>query len=118
RGREPVHLDEELVQGAVVFIVRAVLAARATERVQLVNKNHAALLARFPDERADAVRAKPHYEPGYFRSGQMEERHSRVAGDGASEQRFTGAGRSDQKYAFRDAGTHRHEPRGLAQEVD
>jgi hypothetical protein len=47
-----------------------------------------------------------------------EERHIRLAGDGASEQRLTGAGRADQQHAARDAAAEPLELLRVAQELD
>jgi hypothetical protein len=116
--REAVHLDEQLVQRAVVLVVRAVAAARAAERVELVDEDDAALLARLLEQRADPLRAEADDEAGHLGARQVEERHARLAGDGAGEQRLAGAGRADQQHALRHARAQRRERRRLLQEVD
>ncbi len=59
------------------------------------------------DEHLDEVRA-----------GDGEERHIRLAGDGAREQRLAGAGRTDQQHAARDAPAELLEFLRVAQELD
>src|SRR5271165_2670167 len=52
------------------------------------------------------------------RSGDGEERNVGFAGDGAGQQSFAGSGRTDQKYAFRNAATEFLELLRLTQKLD
>ena len=51
-------------------------------------------------------------------AGDREERHVRLAGDGAGEQRLAGAGRADQQHALRDAAAEALELLRIVQELD
>src|SRR5690606_15793030 len=116
--RETVHLDEELVQRAVVLVVRAVPAPPSAERVDLIDEDHPAATPGLAEERPDPVRAEPDDETGHLRSRDMEERYVRLARDRADEERLPGPGRAAQQHACRDPRAHRGERLRSAEEID
>ena len=109
---EPVHLDEELVQRLLALVVAAADAgaAVATDGVDLVDEDDAgARLLRLLEEVADARGADADEHLDEVRAGDREERHARLAGDRAREQRLAGAGRAVEQHALRDARAERLE---------
>ena len=100
---EAVHLGEQLVQRLLALLVAAerALDADLAERVELVDEDDArrlgfGLLEQIADPRG--ADADEHLDE--LRSAQREERHVRLAGDGAREQRLARAGRTDQQHAL------------------
>ena len=77
-------------------------AAGAAQRVELVDEDDAGrLLPRLLEQVAHPRGADPDEHLDEFRAVDREERHARLAGDGARQQRLAGAGRADQQHAFR-----------------
>src|SRR5207247_6730673 len=110
---EPVHLDEELVEGLLPLVVTAAEAgaAVAADSIDLVHEDDArGGLLRLLEEVADARGADADEHLDEVRAGDREERYARLAGHGTSEQRLTGAGRSVEQQALRD-------PRGGPREL-
>ena len=77
---EPVHLDEELVQGLLALVVAAAHAgaAMAADGVDLVHEDDAGgVLLRLLEQVADAARADADEHLDEVRAGDREERHAR-----------------------------------------
>ena len=120
-GLEAVHLDEQLVQRLLAFVVAAAEAgaAVAADGVDLVDEDDAGrVLLGLLEHVAHAAGADAdeHLDEVGARDG--EERHVRLAGDGAREQRLAGAGRTDQQHAARNASAEPLEFAGVAQKFD
>ena len=109
---EAVHLDEQLVQRLLALVVAAAEAgaAMAADGVDLVHEDDAgARLLRLLEQVADARGADADEHLDEVRAGDGEERHARLAGDGAREQRLAGAGRPVEQDALRDPRAERLE---------
>ena len=118
---EAVHLDEKLVQRLLALVVAAAEAGAAmtADRVDLVDEDDAGrVLLRLLEHVADAGGADADEHLDEVRAGDGEERHVRLAGDGAGEQRLAGAGRADQQHAARNASAEALELLRVAQELD
>ena len=118
---EAVHLDEQGIQRLLAFVVTAAdaVTAMAADRVDFVDENDArrgflALL----EHVAHAARADADEHFHEIRAADGEERHIRLAGDGAREQGLAGAGRADHEHAFRNAAAEFLEFLRVAQELD
>ena len=120
-GFEAIHLDQQLVEGLLAFIVSAAeaCAAMTADRVDFVDEDDAGrvLLALF-EQIADAAGAHADEHLDEVGAGDGEERYAGFAGDGAGEQRFAGSRRPDQQHAFGDASAEFLELLRLAQELD
>ena len=102
---EPVHLDEQLVQGLLALVVAAAEpgAAMPADRVDLVDEDDAGrVLLALLEHVAHPAGADADKHLDEIRAGDREERHIRLAGDRARQQRLAGAGRADQQHALRD----------------
>ena len=109
---EPVHLDEQLVERLFALVVPAAEAgaALAADRVDLVDEDDARRrLLRLIEQIADARGADADEHLDEVGAGDRKERHARLAGDRAREQRLTGSGRPQQQHAFGDARAERLE---------
>ena len=118
---EAVHLDEQLVQRLLALVVAAAEAGAAVtaDRVDLVDEDDAGrVLLALLEQVADARRADADEHLDEVGAADREERHVRLAGDRAGEQRLARSGRSHQQDALGDAATELLELLRLAQEVD
>ena len=124
RGVEAVHLGEDLVQRLLALVVAAAEArdarrARAADRVELVDEDDRRRgLLGLGEQIAHTRRTDTDDRLDELRRRHREERHVRLAGDGAGEQRLAGAGRPREQHPVRNT---RAEPAvllGVAQEVD
>ena len=118
---EAVHLDQQLVQRLLALVVAAAEAgaAMAADRVDFVDEDDAGrVLLRLIEHVAHARRADADEHLDEVGAGDGEERHVRLAGDGAREQRLAGAGRTDQQRAARDAPAELLEFLRIAEELD
>ena len=118
---ETVHLDKQLVEGLLALIVAAAeaCAAMAADRIDFVDEDDARrVLLCLVEHVADTACANADEHLNEVRARDREERHIRFAGDGASEQRFTCAGRADQERAARNASAETLELLRIAQELD
>jgi hypothetical protein len=118
---EAVHLDEELVQRLLPLVVSAAepRAPVATHRVDFVDEDDAGgVLLALEEEIAHPRGTDAHEHLHEIRAGDGEERHARLAGDRAREQRLAGTGRPDQQHALGNATAQPRELLGLAQEGD
>ena len=109
---EPVHLDEELVQGLLALVVPAAEpgAAVSPDRVDLVHEDDArGRLLRLLEQVAHTRGADADEHLDEVRPGDGEERHARLAGDRAREERLTGARRPVEEHALRDPRAERLE---------
>ena len=87
-----VHLDQQLVQGLFTLIVTTAHAGSTltTDRVNLVDKDNArCLLLGLLEHVAYTTRADTHKHFNKVRSGNSEERHLGLAGDGLGQQSLT-----------------------------
>ena len=103
---EAVHLDEQLVQRLLALVVAAAEtgAAVAADGVDLVHEDDAgARLLGLLEEVAHARGADADEHLDEVGAGDGEERHARLAGDRAREERLAGAGRAVEQHALRDA---------------
>jgi len=118
---EAVHLDQQLVQRLLAFVVAAPETGTAMppDGVDLVDEDDAGavllgLLKHVPHTaRADA---DEHFDK--VGAGDREERHIRFAGDGARQEGLTGARRAHQQNATGDLAAQTLEFLRLAQEFD
>ena len=117
---EAVHLDEQLIQRLLaLFVAERVAAAAAADGVELVDEDDAGLVAAgVPEQPAHARGADAGVHLDEVGAAREEERHARLTGDRAREQRLAGAGRADEQHALRDAAAERRESLRLPQEVD
>ena len=103
---EAVHLDEELVQRLLALVVAAAHAgaAVAADGVDLVDEDDArARLLGLLEQVAHARGADADEHLDEVGAGDREERHARLTGRCAREERLAGAGRPVQEDALRDA---------------
>ena len=115
-----VHLDQELVEGLLAFVVAAADAgaAVAADGIDLVDEDDGrAVLLGLLEEVADAARAHADEHLDEVGTGDREEGHSGLAGDGSGQQGLAGAGRAVQQHALRDAGADGLELGRLLEEV-
>src|SRR6201747_968663 len=108
---EAVHLDQELVQRLLALVVTAAHAGApvAADGVDLVHEDDAGrVLFGLLEEVADAAGADADEHLDEVRAGDREEGDAGLAGDGAGQQRLTGAGRAVQQDALGNPG-----PQGL-----
>src|SRR5205814_316121 len=118
---EPVHLDQQLVQGLLLLVVPTESggAARPAKRVELVDEDdRRRLLPRLLEQIADSRGADAYEHLDELRARDREERHARLASDRAREQRLAGSGRADEQYAFRHPGAEAAVLLRLLQELD
>src|SRR5713226_1985469 len=120
-GLEPVHLDEELVQGLLTLVVAAAKtrAPVPPDRVDLVHEDDAGrVLLALLEQVAHARGADAHEHLHEVRARDREERHVGLAGDRLREQRLAGAGRPDEKDALGDLAAELLELLRVLQEID
>ena len=118
-GREPVELDEQLVEGRLALLVPVGAATGLGQRVELVDEDHRpAERPGLREQVADPARPDAHVLLDELRARDVEERDPCLGRDGAGEHRLAGAGRAVEEDAARDRRPEAHEPLGLAQEVD
>jgi hypothetical protein len=120
-GVEAVHFDEQLVECLLAFVVTAAhaVAAVAADGVDFIDENQAGrvLFALF-EHVADAGSADADKHFDEVRAGDREERHIRLAGDGAGEQGLAGAGGTDHQHALGDRAAEFLELARIAEEID
>ena len=117
---EAVHLDEQLVQRLLAFVVAAAEAgaALAADGVDLVDEDDArAVLLGLLEHVAHTGGADADEHLDEVRTGDGEERHPGLTGDGAGQQGLAGAGRAVEQHALGDLGAERLIPRRVLQEV-
>ncbi len=104
-GVEAVHLDEELVEGLLALVVAAAHAGAAVpaDGVDLVDEDDGrGVRLGLLEQVADPAGADTDEHLDEVGAGDRVERHPRLAGDGAGEQRLTGTGRAEEQHALRD----------------
>ena len=119
-GVEAVHLDEQLVQRLLALVVPAAEAgaAVAADRVDLVDEDDGRrVLLGLVEQVAHAARADADEHLDEVRTGDRVERHARLTGDGAREERLARSGRAVEQHALGDARADGLELRGLLQEL-
>ena len=117
---EAVHLDEQLIERLLALVVAAAQAGTAltADRVDLVDEDdRRRLLLGVLEEVAHARGAHTHEHLDELGTGDGEERHARLAGDGLGQQGLAGAGGTDQQHAARNLGAELAEPLGIGQKV-
>ncbi len=118
---EAVHLDEQLVQRLLAFVVSAAeaCAAMTPDGVDFVDEHDAgSVLFALLEKIANAARADADEHLDEVRSANGEERHVRLAGDRAREQRLAGSRRAHQEHALRNASAELLKLLRLFQELD
>ena len=103
---EAVHLDQQLVQRLLALVVPAAeaRAAVAADGVDLVDEDDAGgVLLPLLEQIAHAAGADADEHLDEVRARDGEERHARLAGDGARQQRLAGARRAHHQDALGDA---------------
>ena len=118
---EAVHLDQHLVQRLLAFVVAAAEAGAAmpADRVDFVDEDDAGgVLLALLEHVAHAAGADAHEHLDEVGTRDGEERHVRLAGDGARQQRLAGAGRADQQHALGDLAAQALEFLRVLQELD
>ena len=105
---EAVHLDEQLVQRLLAFVVATAHAGTATlaaDGVDLIDEDDGrSVLLGLVEQVAHTGGAKAHEHLHEVGAGHGVERHAGLACDGARQQRLTGAWRAVQQHAARNAG--------------
>ena len=120
-GLESVHLDEELVERLLALVVAAAEpgAAMPAHRVDLVDEDDAGrVLLALLEHVAHPAGADAHEHLDEVGARDGEERHVRLARDGARKQRLAGSGRSDQENALGDLAAEALELLRVLEEVD
>ena len=110
-----------MVERLLALVVAAAEAGTAVtaDCVDFVDEDDAGrILLRLFEHVAHAAGADADEHLDEVRSGDGEERHISLAGNGAGKQRLAGAGRADQQQAARDAPAESLEFAGIAQEFD
>ena len=112
----------KMMQGACFFAVSNMSrtrAAMAADRVDLVDEDDAGgVLLRLLEHVAHAARTDADEHLDEVGTGNGEERHVRLAGDGAGEQRLAGAGRTSKQYAAWNSTAKAVKLSGVAQVLD
>ena len=120
-GLEAVHLDQQLVQRLLAFVIAAAEArtAMAADGVDFIDEDDARriLLGLF-EHVADAACADADEHLDEVRAGNGEEGNVGFAGDRTRDQRLAGAGRTDQQHAARNPSAEPLILAGVAQEFD
>ena len=117
--REPVELDQQLVQRLLAFLVAVRAAARLSDGVELVEEDDpAAQLPGLGEEIADPLRADADVFLDELRARRVVERDAGFGRDPASEHRLAGARRPPQQDPARDPGAEPAEAVRRAQELD
>ena len=117
--REPVQLDEQLVERLVLLAVEPVAGARCADRVELVDEHdRRRVLARLVEELPDArgAEAGEHLDEG--RRALRVEGRAGLVGDGLGQQRLPRSRRAVEEDALRDARAELLEALRVAEEVD
>ena len=117
---EAVHLDEQLVQRLLALVVTAAQAGAtvAADGVDLVHEDDAGrVLLGLLEQVTHARGAHAHEHLDEVGAGDREERHARLAGDGAREQRLARSRRPVEQHALGDARAERLEFLRVLQEL-
>ena len=117
---EPVHLDQQLVEGLLAFVVAAAHtgATVPTHGIDLVNEDDCGrILLSLLEQIADPGGADTDEHLHEVRAGDRIERHSSLAGDGSRQQRLAGARRAVQQHTLRDLCADGLELRRFGQEL-
>ena len=107
---EAVHLDQQLVEGLLALVVTAAHAGAAVpaDGVDLVDEDDGRGVGLgLLEQVADPAGADADEHLDEVRAGDRVERHARLAGHRAGQQRLAGAGRAVQQHALGDLGAHR-----------
>ena len=118
---EPVHLDEQLVERLLAFVMPAAEARAAVtaDRVDLVDEDDARrVLLALLEEVAHARGADADEHLDKVRTADREERDVRFTRDGARQERLAGSRGPHQEHALRDAAAELLELLRLFEELD
>jgi hypothetical protein len=117
--REAVELDQQLVQRLLAFLVAVGAATRTTDRIELVDEDHApAKLAGAGEQLAHAARTDADELLDELGAGSVVERDAGLGRYRAGEHRLAGAGRSGEQHAARDVRAEQAETLGRLEELD
>ena len=117
---EAVHLDEQLVERLLAFVVTATEpgAAVTADRVDLVDEHDGRRrVLRLFEQVAHARRAHADEHLDEVGAADRKERHARLTGNRLGEQRLAGARRPEEQDALRDLRAHLLELRRRGEEV-
>ena len=123
-GVEPVHLDQQLVQGLLALVVGAEpgahrAAATLADGVDLIQEDErGCLLLRLLEQLAHARSSEADEHLHELRARHEEERHVRLSGDRARQQGLAAPGGSEQEDALRDPAAQALILLGVLQEID
>ena len=118
---EAVHLDEQLVERLLALVVSAAEAgaAMAADRVDLVDEDDAGrVLLALLEQVAHARGADADEHLDEVRAADREERHVRLAGDRARQQRLARSGRAHEQHALGNPSAELLELLRLLEELD
>ena len=122
RGIEAVEFVQQLVESLFLFVMATAAheaAPSAAECVEFVDEHDGrSALPRLLEKIAHAGRTDAHEHLDEFRSGNGEERHPGLSGDGARQQGLSGSRWTDQQHALGHARTQPTVAGGILQEVD
>src|ERR1022692_2468498 len=120
-GFKTVHFNQQLVESLLALVVSAAQAraAMAADGVDFVDEDDAgSVLLALLEQVAHAAGAYAHEHLHEVRTGDGEERHAGLAGDGARQQRLAGAWRADQQHALGNTSAQLLKLLRLGQEFD
>ena len=120
-GVESVHLDQQLVQSLLALVVPATEAGAAlpSHRVDLVDEDQAGAM-RLGGVKQISHSGRTHADEHLDEIGarDVEERHARLAGDGARKVGLAHSGRAREEDALGDLRTQRRILLGVLEEID
>ena len=120
-GLEAVHLDQQLIERLLALVVAAAQAgaAMASDGVDFIDEDDTGgVLLALHEQVAHSRGAHANEHLDEIRARDRKERHSRLAGDRAGEQRLAGARRPDQQHALGNPSAQAREALGVLEELD
>ena len=118
---EAIHLHQKLVERLFALVVPAAhaVAAMASDSVDFIDEDEAgSVFTTLFKHVADSARTDPNKHFHEVRTGDGEEWHIRLTGNGAGEQGLAGAGRADHQHTLGDGAAELLELAGIAEEID
>ena len=120
-GLETIHLDQQLVQGLLAFVIAAAETGTAmtTDRIDLVNEDDTGrVLLALLEHIADATGTDTDEHLDEVRTGNGEEWYIRFTSNRTGGQGLTGTGRADEQHALRNFAAKALEFLRVFQELD